>query len=76
MSNPLFKAAGITPDTKGHSAERALFDAAWECVEQLCASVNDDDTRLCCGANFYKPHAEHCPVAAFDKAATFFQEDV
>ena len=32
MTNPLLKAAGITPDTLGHEAERALFEAAWMCV--------------------------------------------
>ena len=79
MTNPLLKAAGITPDTKGHSAERALFDAAWRCVEQLRGAlviVDDDTPSICCGTSFFSPHTDDCPLAAFDKAAKIFQEDV
>ena len=76
MTNPLLKAAGITPDTKGHSAERALFGAAWQCVEILRYSYDNDDARICCGTMSYRPHEDNCPLAAFDEAAKFFQEDL
>ena len=74
MTNPLLKAAGITPDTPGHSAERALFDAAWECVEGLRDRYDEYDSRICCGTLSYRPHADDCPLVTFDKAAKVFQE--
>ena len=76
MSNPLLKAAGITPDTLGHEAERALFEAAWKCVNRLRDSIDSDGTSYCCGAGFYRLHTTNCPLAAFDEATKFFQEDV
>ena len=79
MTNPLLKAAGITPDTKGHSAERALFDAAWRCVSRLrrsSATSRGHSIHPCCRLSAWGGHAADCPLAAFDEAAKFFQEDV
>lgn len=73
MSNPLLIAAGITPDTPGHSAEWVLFDAASECVEIL-RDAYTYEVRICCESLTYRPHAGNCPVAAFDRAAEFFEE--
>jgi hypothetical protein len=73
MTNPLLKAAGIAPDTPGHSAERALFDAALECVEILRDAYRYE-VRICCESLTYRPHAGNCPVAAFDRAAELFEE--
>lgn len=73
MSNPLLNAAGITPDTPGHSAERALFEAAGECVE-LLRNTYMYEARICCESLSYRPHAGNCPVAAFDRAAKLFEE--
>jgi len=69
MTNPLLKAAGIAPDTPGHSAERALFDAAWECVRAAQASP--------CRHYFQQTCCDVCDaLTTFDKAAKVFQEDV
>lgn len=76
MTNPLLKAAGITPDTPVNSAERALFDAAWACMNILRDSIDSDGTSYCCGAGFYRLHTTNCPLVAFDEAAKFFQEDL
>ena len=66
---PLLKAAGITPDTKGHEAERALFSAAWECVKAARAAP--------CRHAYRQAECNTCAaLAAFDEAAKFFQEDV
>ena len=76
MTNPLLKAAGIAPDTKGHSAERALFDAAWECVEQLrelrIHVSRGGKVVACCTPREHERHAADCPLVAFDKAAMVF----
>lgn len=76
MTDPLLKAAGITPDTPGHSAERDLLDAAWECVQALRDTYDTCGTRICCGTMSYRQHKNDCPMVAFDEAAKFFQEDV
>lgn len=81
MTNPLLKAAGITPDTPGHSAERALFDAAWACItfvrQNLCEGYEPAVfRRQCCGTYSRDSHTADCPLVAFDKAAKYFQEDV
>ena len=77
MTNPLLKAAGITPDTKGHSAERALFDAAWACVERLRRTRQlEGAVRACCRTPPPDEHKKSCPIRAFDKAEKAFLEDV
>ena len=81
MTNPLLKAAGITPDTLGHEAERALFDAAWGCIalvrETLCEGYDPAIfRRQCCPTYTRSKHAANCPLVAFDEAAKFFQEVV
>ncbi len=76
MTNPLLKAAGITPETPGHETERALFGAAWQCVAKLRYSYDSEDTRICCVTKGYRPHEADCPLVAFDEAAKVFQEDV
>lgn len=77
MTNPLLKAAGITPDTKGHSAERALFDAAWACVMRLRDNEYSFGQvfRVCCRTQITVNHRECCPLTAFDEAAKYFQEE-
>ena len=80
MTNSLLKAAGITTDTKGHSAERELFNAAWACVEQLRYNhryqPRNSWRRRCCDTPMDFPHIDNCPLVTFDKAAKHFQEDV
>jgi hypothetical protein len=76
MTNPLLKAAGIQPATRGFTAERDLLNAAWECVQELRRTSSISVRRRCCDATVFAPHTVYCPVAAFDKAAKFFQEDV
>jgi hypothetical protein len=68
MTNPLLKAAGITPYTKNRSAEWALFEAAWKCVCILRYSYDSEGARICCGTMGYKPHEDNCPLLAFDEA--------
>lgn len=69
MTNPLLKAAGITPATKGHSAERELFEAAWRCVAAAKSAP--------CRHAYRRAECSTCAaLAAFDEAAKFFQEDV
>lgn len=77
MTNPLLKALGITPDIGRHAPELvALFDAAWECVRALKSSQATLNRNPCCYLRLGDPHFDNCPLAAFDKAAKFFQEDV
>ena len=79
MSNPLLKAAGITPDTKGHSAERELFEAASRCTERLRETIiplRYGAIKACCASFCAEPHTDQCPLVAFDEAAKFFQEVV
>lgn len=69
MSNPLLKAAGITPYTKNRSAEWALFEAAWQCVKAARAAP--------CRHAYRQAECSTCAaLAAFDEAAKFFQEEV
>jgi hypothetical protein len=80
MTNPLLKAAGITPYTKNRSAEWALFEEAWKCVERLrgtyfCAE-GEVYIKSCCGVADDLACDSSCPLVAFDEAAKFFQEDV
>ena len=79
MTNPLLKAAGITPETPGHSAERALFDAAWKCVCILRYAkvvTGRGMAHACCWNPDHKAHTDQCPLAAFDEAAKVFKEEI
>jgi hypothetical protein len=79
MTNPLLKAAGITPDTPGHSAERALFEAASRCTERLRETripLRYGTIKACCFTLYVDPHTDRCPLAAFDEAVKNFQEAV
>lgn len=69
MTNPLLKAAGITPYTKNRSAERALLEAAWGCVKAARAAP--------CRHAYRQVDCSTCDaLAAFDEAVKNFQEGV
>jgi hypothetical protein len=77
MTNPLLRAAGITPYTKNRSAEWALFEGAWKCVCILRYAkvvTARGMAHACCLNPDHKAHTDQCPLVAFDEAVKNFQE--